>query len=270
MESLLNKQGISVAQFFESNGIPYHMFEKWYKKRMQPSSVVDCVVSGVHDETPTTAVTQTVRQEPKPSLTVFCKLKDCVHVCCWAHVRRIFDSALRDYKDGKAWMFIDLISCLYKVEVENVVFGRTERDIVKARRSILIPVLNELIQKANSMLERYNKKLENMSSKLHQTLTYMVKNWKELIGYVNVGNVQIDNNCCERAVRPFTNLRKSFGGFSSENGARRAATILSFVEACKLMKKNVLGFLKDFFDIVISGRTDYDHMALASLGVNKK
>ena len=66
----VNKQGISVAQFFESNGIPYHVFEKWYKKRMQPSSVVDCVVSGVHDETPTTAVTQTVRQEPKPSITV--------------------------------------------------------------------------------------------------------------------------------------------------------------------------------------------------------
>ena len=81
----------------------------------------------------------------------------------------------------------------------------------------------EYYGKANSMLERYDKKLENMSSKLHQALTYMVKNWKELIGYVNVGNVQIDNNCCERAVRPFTNLRKIAvlffpnGNFSTEN-----------------------------------------------------
>ena len=24
------KQGISVAQFFEANGVPYHTFEKWY------------------------------------------------------------------------------------------------------------------------------------------------------------------------------------------------------------------------------------------------
>lgn len=121
-----------------------------------------------------------------------------------------------------------------------------------------------------SQYKRYGKKLENMSSKLHQALTYMVNNWKELIGYVNVGNVQIDNNCCERAVRLFTNLRKSFGGFSSENGARIAATILSFVETCKLMKKNVLGFLKDFFDMVVSGKTDYDQMALDILDVNKK
>lgn len=40
-------------------------------------------------------------------------------------------------------------------------------------------------------------------------------------------------------------------------------SILSFVETCKLKNKKVLGFLKDFFDIVVSGRTDYDHMALA-------
>lgn len=26
-------KGLSVAQYFESNGIPYHTFEKWYKKR---------------------------------------------------------------------------------------------------------------------------------------------------------------------------------------------------------------------------------------------
>ncbi len=29
--------GISVNQFFESNGVPYHVFEKWYKKKFQAS-----------------------------------------------------------------------------------------------------------------------------------------------------------------------------------------------------------------------------------------
>ena len=38
--------GISVNQFFESNGIPYHVFEKWYKKKFQSPNVVDCVVQG--------------------------------------------------------------------------------------------------------------------------------------------------------------------------------------------------------------------------------
>ena len=38
--------GISVNQFFESNGVPYHVFEKWYKKKFQAPDVVDCVVEG--------------------------------------------------------------------------------------------------------------------------------------------------------------------------------------------------------------------------------
>ena len=29
--------GISVNQFFESNGVPYHVFEKWYKKKVPVS-----------------------------------------------------------------------------------------------------------------------------------------------------------------------------------------------------------------------------------------
>ena len=38
--------GISVNQFFESNGVPYHVFEKWYKKKYQSPNVVECVVKG--------------------------------------------------------------------------------------------------------------------------------------------------------------------------------------------------------------------------------
>ena len=41
-EEGVNK-GISVAQFFESNGVPYHTFEKWYKKKYSREGIVDCV-----------------------------------------------------------------------------------------------------------------------------------------------------------------------------------------------------------------------------------
>lgn len=39
------RRGISVAQFFESNGVPYRTFEKWYKKKFSSTGIVDCVVS---------------------------------------------------------------------------------------------------------------------------------------------------------------------------------------------------------------------------------
>jgi len=46
------KQGISVAQFFESNGVPYRTFEKWYKKKFSSPGIVDCVVSESPDKKP--------------------------------------------------------------------------------------------------------------------------------------------------------------------------------------------------------------------------
>lgn len=187
----------------------------------------------------------------------FNKLKDCTHVCCWSHVRRLFVSASRDYKDSLAQAFVDLIGLLYKVEVENQVLGRTEKEIVKHRGEESLPVLHDIYQQATALLKQYEKGKVKLSAKLQQALTYMTKHWEELMAYTKIGSVLIDNNCCERAVRPFTNLRKSFGGFSSEQGARVAATFLTFVETCKLMAKAPLDFFRGFFDMVVAGRTDY-------------
>lgn len=96
------------------------------------------------------------------------------------------------------------------------------------------------------------------SSKLVHALDYMRNNWTELIAYRDIGSVLIDNNCCERAVRPFTNLRKSFGGFSSEKGGEVAAAWLTFIETCKLQKKAAFDFFNDFFKKVTEGRSDYE------------
>ena len=60
------------------------------------------------------------------------------------------------------------------------------------------------------------------------------------------------------AVRPFINLRKNFGGFSSEAGARVSAIYLTFVGTCKLMKKTALDFFKGFFSMTSGGRFDYE------------
>ena len=104
------------------------------------------------------------------------------------------------------------------------------------------------------------------SSKLEHALNYMRNNWKELIAYINIGSVLIDNNCCERAVRPFTSLRKSFGGFSSEKGGEVAAAWLTFIETCKLQKKAALDFFNEFFRNVTEGRSDYELIVQEVLG----
>ena len=196
----------------------------------------------------------------------FSKLHGCIHVCCWAHVRRIFWSALKDYNDEQAQQFIDLIGILYKVELESILLHRTEEEVLTARKLESIPVLIELDQRAMALLSKIKSKEVKASSKLEQALNYMRNNWRELTAYKDIGSVLIDNNCCERAVRPFTNLRKSFGGFSSERGGEVAAAWLTFIETCKLQKKAALDFFNGFFRMVTEGRCDYELIAQEALG----
>ena len=196
----------------------------------------------------------------------FSKLDGCTHACCWAHARRIFWSALKDYKDELAQEFIDLIGVLYKVELESILLHRTEGEVLTARKTESIPILNELDQRAMALLAKIKSKEVKVSSKLEQALNYMHNNWKELIAYRDIGSVLIDNNCCERAVRPFTNLRKSFGGFSSERGGEVAAAWLTFIETCKLQKKAAFDFFQEFFKKITEGRADYELIAQEVLG----
>ena len=188
----------------------------------------------------------------------FSQLDGCSHACCWAHVRRIYWSALKDYKDSLAQEFIELIGVLYKVELESILLHRTEAEVLEARKTESIPILNELDQKSALLLAKVKSKELKISSKLEHALNYMRNHWKELIAYIDIGDVLIDNNCCERAVRPFTNLRKSFGGFSSELGGEVAAAWLTFVETCKLQKKAALEVFNGYFQRIVAGRRDYD------------
>ena len=184
----------------------------------------------------------------------FNNLKDFVHLCCWAHVRRIFYYALKDYNDKAAAPFIEDIGLLYKVELENQLLHRDEAEIVRARGLEAAPVLNKLKQDAEALLQSG----KEISSKLHQALKYMLNNWQQLIQYIKVGSVNIDNNVCERSVRPFTILRKNFGGFGSDNGAETTATYLTMVETCKLRDISPKDFFHDFFDLIVAGKKDYE------------
>ena len=169
--------------------------------------------------------------------------------------RRLLKKGTSIYVDEE---FINLIGILYKVELESILLHRTEAEVLEARKTESIPILNELDQKSALLLAKVKSKELKISSKLEHALNYMRNHWKELIAYINIGNVLIDNNCCERAVRPFTNLRKSFGGFSSELGGAVAAAWLTFVESCKLQKKAALDVFRGYFQRIAEGRRDYD------------
>lgn len=152
------------------------------------------------------------------------------HLACWAHARRKFIEVQRAQpkgKTGSADVALGLIGKLYGIErdlkeVDNIEQRALER---KARS---VPVLNEL----RAWLDK-RKNAVPPKSKLGEALAYLDKYWPKLIRYVKRGDLPIDNNRAENAIRPFVIGRKNWLFSDTPAGAHASARIYSLVETAK-------------------------------------
>lgn len=151
------------------------------------------------------------------------------HLVCWAHVRRRFVEAARVQpkgKRGKADEAIDLIGKLYGIE-------RTWRDgddaqRWQARQQHSVPLLAKLRAWLDATLPSVPGK-----NKLGEALSYMHKYWTKLVRYVERGDLPIDNNRCENAIRPFVVGRKGWLFADTPGGAHASAVIYSLMQTAK-------------------------------------
>ena len=65
--------------------------------------------------------------------------------------------------------------------------------------------------------------------------------------FLEHGDVPMDNNAAERAIRPFTIGRKNWVNIDSVNGAKASAVIYSLVETAKANSINVREYLELLF-----------------------
>ena len=149
----------------------------------------------------------------------------------------------------------ELVQTVQTLLDANIALGNKQKEL-QAEADCKIAGLQAQVDKLTGELQARRRKMHGNNNE-KQIGDKSVNTGKELMAYTKIGSVLIDNNCCERAVRPFTNLRKNFGGFSSEQGARVTATFLTFVETCKLMATAPLDFFRGFFDMIVAGRRDY-------------
>ena len=93
------KKGISVTQFFESNGVPYRSFEKWYKTRFQQPSIVDCVVDGTPG--PSESVAKVSQEKPQQE-------------CMISHVNIMLSNGIRI--EHHKLSYLELLGFIQKIE----------------------------------------------------------------------------------------------------------------------------------------------------------
>ena len=75
-----------------------------------------------------------------------------------------------------------------------------------------------------------------------------MSNWEALARYLDDGDLSIDNNACENAMRGIALGRKNWLFTGSANGGRAAAAMFSLIASCQRHQVDPYAYLRDLFD----------------------
>lgn len=151
------------------------------------------------------------------------------HLGCWVHARRNFVDALKTLPTGthgRANQALAFIAKLYAIEKACRDLSIAER--FEVRQSQSRPILGELRAWLDGVLHTVPPK-----TALGQALGYLDRYWVRLVRYLERGDLPIDNNRAENAIRPFVVGRKAWLFSDTQAGAQASALIYSLVETAK-------------------------------------
>jgi transposase len=176
-----------------------------------------------------------------------------IEVGCWAHARRYFHKALES-DQARMGPALLLIAQLYRVEKQARSLGWGERLGLRQLQSQ--PILEKL---RNYLLEIQVEVLPK--SPEGRAVRYTLKNWTALTRYCEDGDLQIDNNATERAIRGVAVGRNNWVFFGSDEGGKTAAVLRSFVASCQRVGVDPFVWLKD----ILSRIADHPITRIAEL-----
>jgi transposase len=175
------------------------------------------------------------------------RLRSIVRLACWAHARRAFYKA-KPHHPKDCLLILGLIQKLYLIEREAKAAGLDPAAKVALRRKEALPILEllkGLIQAAAATVLP--------QSLLGKATQYAIGHWTELTRYVDVGELEIDNNSIENAIRAVAIGRKNWLFLGSpDGGGLRAEVFYSLIGTCKRLGINPFEYLRDVIDRVSS------------------
>jgi transposase len=171
-----------------------------------------------------------------------------IEVACWAHARRKFVEA-EATSPQLAHEAVARIKALYAIEHQAKGFDADARAALRQREAK--PRLDAL----KEWLDR-EQATALPKTPIGEAITYALNQWEALNVYIRDGDLAIDNNAAERAVKPFAIGRRNWMFFGSDRGGRTLAILASFTATCELLKLNPWTYLKDVLTKLPSTPTD--------------
>ncbi len=170
---------------------------------------------------------------------IYAAANSVLEAACWAHARRKFHDA-RNSDVNRAHQALAWVRMLYDVERDAKGFDAGQRQALRQERSK--PVLEKM--------EEWLKDQEGHilpKSPIGEAVTYARNQWQALLRYLDDGDLAIDNNAAENALRGIAIGRKNYLFIGSERGGRAAAILYSLVRSAKRHDLDPFIYLRDLF-----------------------
>lgn len=159
-------------------------------------------------------------------------------VGCWAHARRHFyEARVNDPERAKHALL--QIQRLYAIERMARIIRLSPADRKELRLTRSLPIINEF---GKWITREYKKVLPKEA--IGTALAYCLNHWDRLSEYMRDGQLEIDNNLVENALRPVALGRKNYLFAGSHKAAQRAAMVYSFLAICKKHDVDPLKWLR--------------------------
>ncbi len=143
------------------------------------------------------------------------------------HVRRKFVDVYEAQGSSIAEEAIRRIAKLYGIEKQVRYKSADER--VALRQKQAKPIFDELEEWLKQQLPKISGK-----SRLAQAIRYALSRMPKARAYLENGQLEPDNNICERSIRPFALGRKNYLFMGSPKGGKAAAIAYTVIETARM------------------------------------
>nr|WP_294579073.1 IS66 family transposase [uncultured Blautia sp.] len=180
---------------------------------------------------------------------------------CWVHCRRRFDEALKlvpksCQKESNAFLLMKQIQAIYREEGKLKDLSSDER--LKQRQAVIKPLVDAFF----AYLKTIN---VSKKDKFGDAVGYARNQEKYLRVFLTDGDVPIDNNASERAIRGFCIGKKNWQMIDTIHGSKSSAIIYSIVETAKANNLKPFDYVQYLLEEIPKHMNDKDCSFLEDL-----
>ena len=182
---------------------------------------------------------------------------------CWIHARRPFAEFIKSIKPSAAKGSVAQEAyekITEMLHIDNGFDDLESEDRLKQRQLVLQDKVDAYFEWVKL---KYSQVTHNSAT--GKALAYSINQEKYLRVFLTDGDVPMDNNPAEQAIRPFTIGRKNFVLIKTDHGAKASAMLYSIVETAKANGLDPHRYLELLLTVIPNHMEDKDRSFLEAL-----